>query len=110
MACVYIECMIDMLLFAGSEKMQLKKNRRRKKKDCNRRKIKRPRGTTRGPERFECHGHGLQVRKSVCVCVCARTRAHVHTYFNGATIKQVQSCTTYQRFGQRWTAYMTVVP
>ena len=48
--------------------------------------------------------------EKICVCVCARTRAHVHTYFNGATIKQVQSCTTYQRFGQRWTAYMTVVP
>jgi len=55
-----MECMIDMLLFVGYEKMQLR-NKRKKKKDCNRKRIKRQRGTTRGPKLFEFHGHDLQV-------------------------------------------------
>jgi hypothetical protein len=40
--------MIDMILFEGWGKMQLRRNKRRKKKDCSRKKIKRPHGTTRG--------------------------------------------------------------
>jgi len=35
---------------------------------------------------------------------------YVHTYFNGTTIKQVQSCTAYRNLGQQLTAYTTVVP
>jgi len=46
--------------------------------------------------------------EQIYVCVCVRVRAC--TYFNGTTIKQVQSCSAYWYFGQRWTAYMTVVP
>jgi hypothetical protein len=42
--------------------MLSKRNKRRKKKGCNKKKIKRPHGTMRGLKLFEYHDYGLQVR------------------------------------------------
>jgi hypothetical protein len=56
----------------------VKKKQEDEEKDCNKKEIKRPRDTTRGDKLFECHGHGMQVSKSVCVC--ARACMHACTY------------------------------
>ena len=82
MACVYFVMHNRYVNVCKLGKEAIKKNQGRRKKEFNRKKIKKPHGTMRGLKPFKCHGYGLQVSTSVCVCM------YLH-FFNGTTIKRV---------------------